>query len=104
MKKSRLLRADLTVAEIMYIYRATITGFFLSENLVPAQYQPSDERKADLLATTFQRVFEIPDPAPRAAVKTLTPRVVELLQKIVAAKEALVYSGAPPLPPINFGE
>jgi len=94
MKKSRLLRSDLTAAEIMYIYRATITGFFAAENLVPAQYQPSDERKADLLATTFQRAFEIPDPAPRAAVKTLAPRVVELLQKILAAKQAMVYSDA----------
>jgi AcrR family transcriptional regulator len=94
MKKSRLLRADLTVAEVMYIYRATITGFFIAENLVPGQYQPRDERKADLLATTFQRAFEIPDPAPRSAVKTLAPHVAELLEKILAAKQAMVYSEA----------
>ena len=94
MKKSRLLRSDLTGMEIMYVYRATVTGFFVSENLVPVHYQPTDERKADLLATTIQRAFEIPDPAPRATLKAIAPRVVELLQKIVTAKEALVYSGA----------
>jgi hypothetical protein len=95
LKKCRLLRADITGREVMYIYRATVTGFFLAENLIPAQYQPDAERKADLLAETFQRTFEIPDPAPRAALKAIAPEIVNLLQKIAEAKRALVYGARP---------
>lgn len=92
LKKSRLLRADLTAMEVMYIYRATITGFFVAENLIPAQYQPDAERKADLLAATFQRAFGIPDPPPPAAIKAIAPEIVKLIQKIAEAKQALVYA------------
>ena len=90
LKKSRLLRADLTGSEVMYIYRATITGFFLAENLIPAHYQPEMERKADLLAATFQRTFGIPDPPPKAAIKAIAPEIANILQKIAEAKQALV--------------
>jgi AcrR family transcriptional regulator len=91
LKQSRLLRADITGRDVMYIYRATITGFFLAETLVPPQYQPDAERKADLLAETFQRTFEIPDPPPRAALKAIAPEIVKLIQKIAEAKKALVW-------------
>jgi AcrR family transcriptional regulator len=91
LKRSRLLRADITAREAMYIYRATITGFFLAENLVPAQYQPDAKRKADLLAATFQRTFEIPDPPPRGAVKAIAPEILKIIQKIAQAKQALVH-------------
>ena len=93
LKQSGLLRADITGREVMYIYRATITGFFLAENLIPAQYQPDPERKADLLAATFQRTFEIPDPPPRGAVKAVTPAILKIIQKIADAKQAMVYGG-----------
>jgi AcrR family transcriptional regulator len=91
LKQSRLLRSDITGREVMYIYRATITGFFLAENLIPAQYQPDAERKADLLAATFQRTFEIPDPPPRGAVKAIAPEILKIIQKIAEAKQGLVY-------------
>jgi AcrR family transcriptional regulator len=91
LKQSHLLRADITGREVMFIYRATITGFFLAQNLVPADYQPDEERKADLLAATFQRTFEIPDRPPRAALKAIAPEIVKLIQKIAEAKQALVY-------------
>jgi AcrR family transcriptional regulator len=91
LKQSHLLRADITGREVMFIYRATITGFFLAQNLVPADYQPDEERKADLLAATFQRTFEIPDLPPRAALKAIAPEIVKLIQKIAEAKQALVY-------------
>jgi AcrR family transcriptional regulator len=91
LKQSRLLRADITGREVMYVYRATITGFFLAENLIPADYQPDTERKADLLAATFQRTFEIPDPPPRAAIKAIAPEIVKIIHKIAEAKKALVY-------------
>jgi AcrR family transcriptional regulator len=93
LKQSRLLRADITAREVMYVYRATITGFFLAENLIPADYQPDAERKADLLAATFQRTFEIPDPPPRAAIKAIAPEIVKIIHKIAEAKQALVYGG-----------
>jgi AcrR family transcriptional regulator len=90
LKKSRLLRADLTGSEVMYIYRATITGFFLAENLIPGHYQPEMERKADLLAATFQRTFGIPDPPPKAAIRAIAPEIIKIIQKIAEAKQALV--------------
>jgi AcrR family transcriptional regulator len=90
LKRSRLLRADITAREVMYVYRATITGFFLAENLIPADYQPDAERKADLLAATFQRTFEIPDPPPRGAMKAIAPEILKIIQKIAEAKQALV--------------
>lgn len=93
LKQSRLLRSDITGREVMYIYRATITGFFLAENLIPPQYQPDAERKADLLAETFQRTFEIPDPPPRGAVKAIAPEILKIIQKIAEAKQGLVYGG-----------
>ena len=89
LKKSRLLRADLTGSEVMYIYRATITGFFLAENLIPDQYQPDIERKADLLAATFQHTFGIPDPPSKAAIKAIAPEIIKIIQKIAEAKQAL---------------
>ena len=91
LKKARFLRADLTAREVMYVYRATITGFFLAENLIPGQFQPDSERKADLLAATFQHTFGIPDPPPRAAVKAIAPEIIKIIQKIAEAKHALVY-------------
>jgi AcrR family transcriptional regulator len=93
LKKAGLLRADLTGMEVMYIYRATITGFFLAENLIPGQFQPDAERKADLLASTFQHTFEIPNPAPREALKAVAPQVGKILQRIAKAKQAMVYAG-----------
>ena len=93
LKKARLLRADLTGMEVMYIYRATITGFFMAESLIPGQFQPDAERKADLLASIFQRTFEIPDPPPPAALKAIAPQVAKLIQKIAEAKQAMVYGG-----------
>jgi hypothetical protein len=93
LQKAGLLRADLTGMEVMYIYRSTITGFFLAENLIPGQFQPVAERKADLLASIFQRTFEIPDPAPRDALTAIAPQVAKLLQKIAEAKQAMVYAG-----------
>jgi AcrR family transcriptional regulator len=94
LKKSRLLRADLTGSEVMYIYRATITGFFLAEKLIPEEYQPDVERKADLLADTFQQTFGIPDPPPRAAIKAIAPEIIKIIQKIAEAKQALVDGGS----------
>jgi AcrR family transcriptional regulator len=93
LKKSGLLRADLTAREVMYIYRATITGFFLAENLIPGQFHPDAERKADLLAATFQHTFGIPDPPPRAVIKAIAPEIVRIIQKIAEAKKVLVYGG-----------
>ncbi|MBV8216335.1 MAG: TetR/AcrR family transcriptional regulator [Verrucomicrobia bacterium] len=93
LKQSRLLRADITAREVMYVYRATITGFFLAENLIPADYQPDAERKADLLAATFQRTFEIPEPPPRAAIKAIAPEIVKIIQRIAEAKKAMVEGG-----------
>ena len=90
LKKFRLLRSDLTASEVMYVYRATITGFFLAEKLIPSQYQPDLERKADLLAATFQHTFGIPDPPPSAAIKAIAPEVTAIIQKIAEAKQALV--------------
>ena len=90
LKKARLLRTELTASEVMYIYRATITGFFLAENLIPGHYQPDMERKADLLAATFQHTFGIPDPPPRAAIKTIAPQITKIIQKIAEAKQSLV--------------
>jgi AcrR family transcriptional regulator len=90
LKQSRLLRADISAREVMYVYRATITGFFLAENLVPADYQPDAERKADLLAATFRCTFGIPDPPPRAAIKAIAPEIIKIIQKIAQAKQALV--------------
>lgn len=91
LKQSHLLRGDITAREVMYIYRATITGFFLAERLIPADYQIDAERKADLLATIFQRTFEIPDPPPRAAIKAIAPEIVKIIHKIGEAKQAFVY-------------
>jgi len=93
LKQSHLLRADITAREVMYIYRATITGFFLAERLIPADYQINAEPKADLLAAIFQRTFEIPDPPPRAAIKAIAPEIVKIIQKIAEAKQAFVYGG-----------
>jgi AcrR family transcriptional regulator len=93
LKQARLLRADITAREVMYVYRATITGFFIAGNLIPPDYQPDTERKADLLAASFQRTFEIPDPPPRAAIKAIAPEIVKIIQKIAAAKQALVDEG-----------
>ena len=93
LKQSHLLRADITAREVMYIYRATITGFFLAERLIPADYQIDAERKADLLAIIFQRTFEIPDPPPRAATKAIAPEIVKIIRKIAEAKQAFVYGG-----------
>ena len=91
LKQSHLLRADITAREVMYIYRATITGFFLAERLIPADYQIDAERKADLLATIFQRTFDIPDPPPRTAIKAIAPKIVKIIHKIAEAKQAFVY-------------
>jgi AcrR family transcriptional regulator len=90
LKRHRLIRADLTAAEIMFIYRATLTGFFVADNLVPEQYQPALERKADLLASVFQRSFEIPDPAPARALAAVAPILLKLLEKIAEAKRAAI--------------
>jgi AcrR family transcriptional regulator len=93
LKQSRLLRADITAMEVMYVYRATITGFFIAGTLIPADYQPDAERKADLLAATFQRTFEIPDPPPRSAIRAIAPQIIQIIQKIAEAKKALVEGG-----------
>jgi AcrR family transcriptional regulator len=91
LKGARLLRANLTAIEVMYVYRAVTTGFFLAETLIPDQHQPDFKRKADLLAATFQRAFDIPEPAPRAAVASIAPRIIALLQKIMEAKRATIH-------------
>jgi hypothetical protein len=63
----------------------------MAESLVPGQFQPDVERKADLLASVFQRTFEIPDPPPPAALKAIAPQVATLIRKIAEAKQAMVY-------------
>jgi AcrR family transcriptional regulator len=90
LKKYRLIRADLTAAEIMFMYRATITGFFVADSLVPEQYQPALERKADLLASVFQRALDIPDPAPARAIAVVAPMLGKILEKIAEAKRAAI--------------
>jgi AcrR family transcriptional regulator len=91
LKKHQLIRADLTAAEIMFIYRATITGFFVADNLVPEQYQPALQRKADLLASVFQRSLEIPDPAPARAIAAVAPMLRKILKKIAEAKREAIF-------------
>ena len=75
-----LVRTDLSTEELRYAVIATIGGFFFTDALSVEQDQLTLERKADLLAATLQRAFEIDVHA--ASVRAIAPRVIELFTGI----------------------
>jgi AcrR family transcriptional regulator len=85
-----LLRADVSPEELTYAVTATVGGFLLTDTLISEQYQPDLERKADLLALTVQRAFEIDRPPPAEALRAVVPRVIEIFTEAADRYRALV--------------
>jgi hypothetical protein len=77
-----LIRPGITTAELVYAYRATIGGFFISDAFLTEQNSIALERRAELLATIAQRAFEIDPPPPPQVIQALAPRLIEVWTKI----------------------
>jgi hypothetical protein len=55
------------------------------ESFIAEQYQFYPEHKADLLATTVHRAFEVESLPPSGTVQAIFPRVIELFTEIAEA-------------------
>lgn len=89
--KHGVLRADIAPEEIAYAYSATVNGFILIESFIDEQYQFDPERKADLLASTVQRAFEVESLPPSDTVRAIAPRVIELFTEIAEVNRTKVH-------------
>jgi AcrR family transcriptional regulator len=83
-----LVRPDIATEELSYAYGATVNGFILLESFVTERYQLDPERKADLLAATVRRAFEIERFPSSAPVQAIVPRVIELFTEIAEVNRA----------------
>lgn len=72
-----LARGDLTPEELFHAVNATLGGFFLADVFSTLHHHLSPERRADLLATTLRRAFEIENPSPEV-LEAIAPRVIQL--------------------------
>ena len=85
-----LVRPDIATEELSYAYGATVNGFILIESFNSERYQFDPERKADLLATTVHRAFEVESLPPSATVEAIVPKVIELFTEIAEVNRAKV--------------
>ncbi len=68
---------------VMYRLSAAVTGFFVLERLAPPVVDVDLEAKADALATTVRRGFELAaDPTPQA-LEAAAPVVIELYERLL---------------------
>jgi hypothetical protein len=89
-----LIRPGLTADELVYTYRATIGGFFITDAFVNEQDSIAIERRAALLSEIVQRAFEVEPPLSAQVVQALAPRVMAVWEKIggeVRARLAQAY-------------
>jgi AcrR family transcriptional regulator len=77
-----LLRDDMSVDEIGYAYQATFEGFLRAESNAPTSGQ---EQRANLLARTIQRAFEIQPAAPDDTLRNLAAAADTLLGELIDA-------------------
>jgi AcrR family transcriptional regulator len=92
--ESGLIRPGLTANELVYTYRATIGGFFITDAFVNEQDSIAIERRAALLSEIVQRAFEAEPPPSAQVVQVLAPRVIAVWEKIgseVRARLAQAY-------------
>jgi len=77
-----LIRPGFRAAELIFAYRATIGGFFLSDAFPDGKNSISLEQRAELLAGIVQRAFEVETPPAPEVVQALAPRVLATWEKI----------------------
>ncbi|MGH7868537.1 MAG: TetR/AcrR family transcriptional regulator [Candidatus Dormibacteraceae bacterium] len=90
-----LVRADIDPREFFFAYRATVGGYFIQKESFSDQDQIPLERRAELLATTIQRTFEVEEAPVSDAVLEIAPRVIEIfaeISTIVRAHLAQAYA------------
>lgn len=79
--ESGLIRPGFAVDELIYAYRATIGGFFISDAFPQDNQSISLEQRADLLSAIVQRAFEIDTPPDPQVVQALAPRVLAIWEQ-----------------------
>ena len=86
-----LIRPELSLEELYYALGTTAGGFFLADAILGKE-QPKIalERKADLLADTIRRAFEVD--AATEAVRAVAPAVIELLEHTVEICRGVLYA------------
>ncbi|MDE3074002.1 MAG: TetR/AcrR family transcriptional regulator [Chloroflexota bacterium] len=83
LREHGLVRADLSIDELYYVFDATSNGFWFGETFTVGASELAWERKADLLETTLQRAFA-PEGIPDVnVVREIAPRVVEIFGEFV---------------------
>jgi AcrR family transcriptional regulator len=58
LRDHHLVRTDLSLDELGYIFSSVFTGFFLTAPMLPTQFRLSDDAMAHLLADTIHRALE----------------------------------------------
>lgn len=75
-----LMRADLSLSDLLFEMGAMAMGFFTAESYLAAfGADPDLERKADLLEDAVRRGFALPP--SEEALKAVSPMVIELFEK-----------------------
>lgn len=82
MVENGLVRPDLNAQELRYAWSATTLGFFMVDPFSSEQFPLDLERKADLLADTMRRAFEIENDQTAEIMARILPRVIQLLTDI----------------------
>ncbi|GAA2333536.1 TetR/AcrR family transcriptional regulator [Saccharopolyspora halophila] len=84
-----LLRDD--VPQLQAALNATLTGFFITDQINPAYAELDDATKADALSHTIRRAFE-PDVAPdHASLVDAAARTTELYDELTARFRTWIY-------------
>ena len=76
----RLVRADMTLPELMHGVGAATIGFFTGDSFLAVfGMELSIERKADVLESVLERTFSLP--ATPDALHAITPHMVDILMR-----------------------
>ena len=77
-----LIRSYFSANELIFAYRATVGGFFLSDNFLDDKDSFNLERRAALLESIVQHAFEQDTPPDPQVAQALAPRVIAIWEKI----------------------
>jgi AcrR family transcriptional regulator len=88
--EQRVLRTNVSAAEVAYVYRAILLGFILSEPLVDADSGLSltMERKADLLLDAIERAFDLERRVTAATLQAVASQALALFSAVADTFQA----------------
>ncbi|CAM3363460.1 TetR/AcrR family transcriptional regulator [Mycobacterium colombiense] len=88
-----LLRSGLRPDDLDYTLPTIVFGFFAAEPFLPAAIELSLQQKADQLADTVRRAFELPTAPAKDALKRAAAKAIPILGRLADDFLAATYGG-----------